>query len=126
MQLMVQGDRFELYIPSELAYGDNGSPPKIPGGSVLIFQMEIMDIMGEGVPALKCQVSSGENCSDKETKYIAKMNAWEADKAPTELARLEKMVLESEGSTKPELVNWIKNRIYLIQQVVDAKSGDEL
>jgi len=42
MQLMVTGDKWELYIPSELAYGDRGSPPKIPGGSVLIFQMEII------------------------------------------------------------------------------------
>ena len=39
MQLMVEGDKWEMYIPSELAYGDRGSPPKIPGGSVLIFQM---------------------------------------------------------------------------------------
>jgi hypothetical protein len=33
-----------VYIPSELAYGDGGSPPKIPGGSVLIFTMEIIEI----------------------------------------------------------------------------------
>jgi FKBP-type peptidyl-prolyl cis-trans isomerase FklB len=31
MQLMVEGDKFELYIPSELAYGDSGSGAKIPG-----------------------------------------------------------------------------------------------
>ena len=42
MQLMVTGDKWELYIPSELAYGDRGSPPKIGGGEVLIFQMEIL------------------------------------------------------------------------------------
>lgn len=42
MQLMVVGDLWELYIPSELAYGDRGSPPKIGGGAVLIFQMEII------------------------------------------------------------------------------------
>ena len=44
MQLMVEGDKFELYIPSELAYGDRGSPPKIPGESMLIFQMEIIEV----------------------------------------------------------------------------------
>lgn len=42
MQMMVTGDKWELYIPSELAYGDRGSPPKIGGGDVLIFQMEIL------------------------------------------------------------------------------------
>jgi FKBP-type peptidyl-prolyl cis-trans isomerase FklB len=45
MQLMVEGDKWELYIPSELAYGDRGSPPKIPGDSMLIFQMEILKVI---------------------------------------------------------------------------------
>jgi FKBP-type peptidyl-prolyl cis-trans isomerase FklB len=39
MQLMVEGDKWEMYIPSELGYGDSGSPPKIAGGDVLIFTM---------------------------------------------------------------------------------------
>ena len=42
MQLMVVGDKWELYIPSELGYGDYGSPPKIGPGEVLIFQMEML------------------------------------------------------------------------------------
>ena len=44
MQLMVEGDKWELYIPSDLAYGDRGSPPKIPGSSALVFQMEIIKV----------------------------------------------------------------------------------
>jgi hypothetical protein len=32
MQLMVQGDKWEMFIPSDLAYGDGGRPPKIGGG----------------------------------------------------------------------------------------------
>lgn len=43
MQLMREGDKWELYIPSELAYGDRGSG-KIPAGSVLIFELEILKI----------------------------------------------------------------------------------
>ena len=29
MQLMVQGDKWELYIPMEMAYGPSGRPPKV-------------------------------------------------------------------------------------------------
>merc|ERR1712151_2253 len=51
MQLMVVGDKWEMYIPYELAYGESGSPPKIPGCACLIFVMEIMKIKGATVPA---------------------------------------------------------------------------
>lgn len=46
MQLMVEGDKWEMYIPMELAYGPDGKPPKIPGGAALIFIMEIIGIKG--------------------------------------------------------------------------------
>lgn len=49
MQLMVEGDKWEMYIPSELGYGDSGSPPKIGGGDVLVFVMEIIKIKGDKV-----------------------------------------------------------------------------
>merc|ERR1712187_962042 len=51
MQLMVQGDKWEMYIPYELAYGERGSPPKIPGCACLIFIMEIVKINGDKKPA---------------------------------------------------------------------------
>ncbi|HHS94942.1 MAG TPA: FKBP-type peptidyl-prolyl cis-trans isomerase, partial [Phaeodactylibacter sp.] len=36
LQLMSPGAKYELYIPQELAYGMQGSPPKIGGGATLI------------------------------------------------------------------------------------------
>merc|ERR1712070_718642 len=45
MQLMVEGDQWELYIPADLAYGQLGKG-NIPGGAVLIFQLEIVKING--------------------------------------------------------------------------------
>jgi hypothetical protein len=47
MQLMVQGDKWEMYIPFEMAYGAGGKPPKIPPAATLIFVMEIVRIKGE-------------------------------------------------------------------------------
>ena len=41
MQLMVEGDKWEMYIPSKLAYGDSG---RVPG--CLVFTMEILEIKG--------------------------------------------------------------------------------
>lgn len=44
LQLMPVGSKWKLFIPSNLAYGDNGSPPKIPGGAALIFDIELLEI----------------------------------------------------------------------------------
>ena len=43
LQLMVEGDKFRFYIPSDLAYG-NRSVGKIPAGSLLIFDVELIAI----------------------------------------------------------------------------------
>jgi len=50
MQLMVEGDKWELYIPSDKAYGDSGRPPKIGGGDCLVFTIEILKIKGNKKP----------------------------------------------------------------------------
>jgi FKBP-type peptidyl-prolyl cis-trans isomerase len=44
IQLMSKGSKYRFYIPSELAYGDNGAGPAIPGGSTIIFDVELVNI----------------------------------------------------------------------------------
>lgn len=43
VQMMRVGEKFEFYIPSDLAYGPLGNP-RIPGGSTLIFEVELLAI----------------------------------------------------------------------------------
>eukprot|EP00531_Pseudo-nitzschia_arenysensis_P016558 CAMPEP_0116139602 /NCGR_PEP_ID=MMETSP0329-20121206/13399_1 /TAXON_ID=697910 /ORGANISM="Pseudo-nitzschia arenysensis, Strain B593" /LENGTH=150 /DNA_ID=CAMNT_0003634655 /DNA_START=47 /DNA_END=499 /DNA_ORIENTATION=- len=44
LQLMDEGAKWELYIPSELAYGDRGAGGAIPGGAALVFSLELLEI----------------------------------------------------------------------------------
>ena len=43
LQQMHVGDRWEVYIPAEMGYGKM-SQPGIPGGSTLVFEIELIGI----------------------------------------------------------------------------------
>lgn len=44
LQLMNVGSTYKFYIPPELAFGAAGSPPVIPGSTVLVFQIDLVSI----------------------------------------------------------------------------------
>jgi FKBP-type peptidyl-prolyl cis-trans isomerase FklB len=44
LQLMHVGEKYKLYIPSELAYGEQSPTPAIPANAVLVFDLELLSI----------------------------------------------------------------------------------
>ena len=48
LQLMHIGDKWKVYIPSELGYGERGAGADIPGGATLVFEMELLAIKPAG------------------------------------------------------------------------------
>ena len=47
---MKVGEAATLFCPSEIAYGDGGRPPTIPGGATLVFDVELLEIPAPGSP----------------------------------------------------------------------------
>lgn len=50
LQLMPVGSKWQLFIPSELAYGDRGAGPQISAGATLIFEVELLSIQAKDKP----------------------------------------------------------------------------
>lgn len=44
LQMMKEGDKWTLYIPYSLGYGERGDPPQIPPFSTLIFDVELLKV----------------------------------------------------------------------------------
>jgi len=47
VQKMHVGEEAQLVCPSDIAYGDHGHPPTIPGGATLVFKVELLGINGQ-------------------------------------------------------------------------------
>jgi len=45
VQKIKVGGKAQLVCPSDIAYGDSGRPPTIPGGATLVFEVELLKIV---------------------------------------------------------------------------------
>lgn len=66
LQLMKTGGKYTFYIPSKLGYGEFGAGPTIPPNSVLVFDVELLEILPEEAadkPA--AEASTAEKPADK-------------------------------------------------------------
>merc|ERR1719445_394722 len=124
MQLMVEGDKWELYIPSELAYGDQGSPPKIGPGDALIFTLEMIKIKGDKVPKLTCDPITLEGCNSKEKDYVkkAKSKFDDADALEEEIDRIKKAFSQVKSES---LMEWSQRRTHILKKLLEVASKDE-
>lgn len=48
MQYMVEGDKWKLHIPYDLAYGERGAGARIPPYSTLVFEIQIHEVLSGG------------------------------------------------------------------------------
>jgi FKBP-type peptidyl-prolyl cis-trans isomerase len=44
LQLMKVGSKYKLWVPAELGYGPQGSPPDIGPNATLVFEVELLGI----------------------------------------------------------------------------------
>jgi FKBP-type peptidyl-prolyl cis-trans isomerase FklB len=65
LKLMPIGSKWELYVPSDLAYGDEGAGEDIAPGSTLVFQVELLSIKKNAANTTPAPNAQPENGADK-------------------------------------------------------------
>lgn len=100
MQLMKEGDKWEMYIPSELGYGENGTGDKIKGGDVLVFRMEMLNIKGKKKRVVKCNFETEEGCDEEELAMYKPYKDMNADQRKEKADEVKKEIDELEERMK--------------------------
>merc|ERR1711869_179051 len=108
----------EMYIQSELGYGDGGSGDKIKGGDMLIFRMEIVQINGPTKRAVMCNLKTRENCDDDEVKVL---DEWAAKPLAEVEAEIKSIKKKTEGTLKAGMREKILAPLKLLKQIAKAK-----
>lgn len=65
LQLMHVGEKYKLYIPSELAYGEQSPSPLIPANSVLVFDLELLGIKGDEAEATEVEPEAADEAAEQ-------------------------------------------------------------
>ena len=60
VQKMKPGGKSKLVCPSDIAYGDMGRPPKIPGGATLVFEVELLSVKPGNAQQPMMQMPQGQ------------------------------------------------------------------
>jgi len=95
--LMSVGDKWELTIPSDIAYGDAGAGGTIPGGATLIFDIELLDTKSEQEMHAEKEAAM-ENFKNAQFSWLDD-NATKDGVSTTESGLQYKVLTEGEGKT---------------------------
>jgi len=72
---------------------------------------------------VQCSVAERDGCTEKETKFIEKMQEKGADEITKQIDRLDGM---KDKPMKPQLAGWLKTRLRLLKDMAEGGEKDEL
>ena len=100
--MMPVGSKWELYVPADLAYGDEGYGEDIAPGSTLVFDVELLSIKKNAAntpPAPDQQPESGPKEAGRlEIRLLAQLDRRRTRRQP---------VLRSESAGDIKAGNWL-------------------
>jgi FKBP-type peptidyl-prolyl cis-trans isomerase FklB len=100
LQMMNVGSKWEVFLPSELAYGDRAMGPDIEPGSTLIFEMELVGIKPPAPPPAPAQPLTSDIIRVPSAEELKKGEKIQVLK-PEEVEKLKKEEAEKQQQKKP-------------------------
>ncbi len=79
---MKVGMKAKAWIPSELAYGEEGVQSVIPGNALLVFDVELLEVKAEMPPADTLNVSTDSAATVNDSAKVETPNAQPTESAP--------------------------------------------
>ena len=103
---MKVGMKVKAWIPSELGYGEVGATPAIPGNSLLIFEVELLEVQAANPPADTLNVapladSTQQTPAQAEVKTDSATTAPKAEPAKQEVKPAEQKAEPAKQEAKP-------------------------
>ncbi len=100
IQLMQVGDKWELTIPADLAYGPEGAGDVIPGDATLVFDVELLGVRTEEEARADAEAQL-EAFKNQNAEYLAQ-NAKQDGVTVTESGLQYRVIEEGEGKAPSE------------------------
>jgi len=130
LQMMVEGDMWELYVPSELGYGDEGKHggfglPAVKGGEVLIIRTEMIRIDGDIFKkniATDCDFKNAENCDKAE---LALLEKWGKKSVKELKAQIKTIKKKLDDALTPKVREEVLREVHALKAMKKMQSGKE-
>ncbi|MBL4837723.1 MAG: FKBP-type peptidyl-prolyl cis-trans isomerase [Kordiimonadaceae bacterium] len=127
LTMMKVGDKWELTIPSEIAYGAEGASGVIPGHAALVFDVELLDIkseadvMAEEEAAQAAAQEVTDNAIAKEKVYLDS-NAKQEDIVVTDSGLQYRVIKSGDGDAHPTSAS--KVTVHYAGKLIDGSEFD--
>lgn len=124
MMLMVQGDHWEIYVPTESGHGNTaGGGKKVGRNEMLIYRIEMLFVEGKRTK-VKCDIKTKGRCDEEEVKLVEEFGRKSSADIDKKIKVLKNKV---RLSTKPDIKEQINEQIMVLKNIKTAKAkGDEL
>jgi FKBP-type peptidyl-prolyl cis-trans isomerase FklB len=123
--LMKKGSRYRLFVPATLGYGEN-SPSSIPPNSLLIFDVELIDVMEEDPATSNAKSQLSYSYGYMIGRSLGRVNFSPEEKAPNQFVQGFAKGFEANDQDIAVIESLLKARMEAAEPAQDAEAAKKI